>query len=160
MNRNAIETVMGAVVLVVAAVFLFFAYTTTQVSAIGGYEVTARFDRIEGLRDGGDVRISGIKVGSIVSQTLDPKTYQAVVRMSLQPSIKLPTDTIATIATTGLLGDRYLSLVPGVDDALIKPNGQIAHTESPIGIDQILQRVLFSVGASDSKKDSASPPSK
>ena len=63
MNRNAVETVMGAVVLVVAAVFLFFAYTTSQVRAISGYDVTANFDRVEGIRDGGDVRISGIKVG-------------------------------------------------------------------------------------------------
>ena len=95
MNRNAVETVMGAVVLVVAAVFLFFAYTTSQVRAVSGYELTARFNRVEGLRDGGDVRISGIKVGSVVSQKLDPKTFVAVVKMSIDPSIKLPVDTVA-----------------------------------------------------------------
>src|SRR6202047_2462590 len=81
MTGNVIETVMGAVVLVVAAVFLFFAYTTSQVRAVSGYEVSANFLRVEGLRDGGDVRVSGIRVGTIVSQRLDPKTYDAVVRM-------------------------------------------------------------------------------
>src|SRR5487761_1304867 len=96
MSRNAVETVMGAVVLVVAAVFLFFAYTTSQVRAVSGYDVTANFGRVEGLRDGGDVRISGIRVGSIISQTLDPKDYVAVVKMSIDPAIKLPRDSVAT----------------------------------------------------------------
>ena len=60
---------MGAVVLVVAALFLFFAYTTSQVRAVQGYRVTAQFDRVDGIRDGSDVRIAGVKVGSIVSET-------------------------------------------------------------------------------------------
>src|SRR5712691_7158827 len=107
MSRNVIETVMGAVVLVIAALFLFFAYSVSQVRAVRGYELTAQFERVDGVRDGGDVRISGIKVGSILSQTLDPKTYFAVVRMSIDPGIKVPTDTVAQIASSGLLGDKY-----------------------------------------------------
>ena len=85
MKRNAVETVMGAVVLVVAALFLFFAYTTSEVHAVSGYELTAQFDRVGSLRDGADVRISGIKVGTVLRQTLDPKTFEAVVRLSVQP---------------------------------------------------------------------------
>ena len=85
MNRNAAETVMGAVVLIVAAVFLFFAYNTAQVSAVSGYQLTAKFSNANGLKSGGDVRISGIKVGSILTQHLDPKTFQAVVTISLDP---------------------------------------------------------------------------
>ena len=80
MSRNAVETVMGAVVLVVAALFLFFAYTRTQTHTVTGYEVSARFDRVDGLRTGGDVRISGIKVGTVTSQSLDAQTFLAVVR--------------------------------------------------------------------------------
>ena len=75
MTGNVIETVMGAVVLVVAAFFLFFAYTTSQVRAVQGYQVSAQFERVDGIRDGSDVRIAGVKVGSIVSETLDPKTF-------------------------------------------------------------------------------------
>jgi len=97
MNRNAVETIMGAVVLVVAAVFLFFAYTTTQVNATGGTEYTAQFDRVDGLRDGGDVKISGIKVGTIESQSLDPKTFLATVTVNIDPRIKLPEDSVAVI---------------------------------------------------------------
>lgn len=152
MNRNAVETVMGAVVLVVAAVFLFFAYSTSQVRAVGGYEVTARFDRVEGLRDGGDVRISGIRVGSIESQTLDPKTYLAVVRMSIDPSVKLPTDSVATIASSGLLGDKYLSIVPGAEEEYIKPGGEITHTTPPISLESLIGQFIY--GQSGQQKQS------
>jgi len=144
MSHNAVETVMGAVVLVVAAVFLFFAYNTSQVRAVSGYDLTARFNRVEGLRDGGDVRVSGIKVGSIISQTLDPKTFVAVVRMSIDPSVKLPVDTVATITSNGFFGDKYLSLEPGNEDKDIPPGGQIDHTESPMSLESLIGQYIFS----------------
>jgi phospholipid/cholesterol/gamma-HCH transport system substrate-binding protein len=144
MSRNAVETVMGAVVLVVAAVFLFFAYTTSQVRAVSsGYDVTARFIRVEGLRDGGDVRISGIRVGSILSQTLDPKTFDAVVHLEVDSSIKLPVDSVATIASSGLLGDKYLSIVPGAEDEFIKPGGNITHTTPPISLESLIGQFIY-----------------
>ena len=123
MTGNVIETVMGAVVLVVAAVFLFFAYTTSQVRAVQGYQVTAQFERVGALRDGGDVRIAGVKIGSVVSETLDPKTFLAMVRMSIDPAYKLPEDTVAEIVSNGLLGEQYMSLVPGGEDKTIPPGG-------------------------------------
>src|SRR5262249_45700038 len=95
MTGKVIERVMGAVWLVVAAGFLFFAYSTSQVRAVQGYQVTAQFERVGALRDGGDVRIAGVKIGSILSQTLDPKTFLATVRMSIDPAYKLPEDTVA-----------------------------------------------------------------
>jgi phospholipid/cholesterol/gamma-HCH transport system substrate-binding protein len=142
MNHNAIETIMGAVVLVVAAVFLFFAYSTSRPPSLSGYDVTARFDRVDGLRDGGDVRISGIKVGTIVSQTLDPESYLAVVHMTIDTSIKLPVDTIATITASGLLGDNYLALVPGGDEDYIKPGGQITHTEAAVNLFSLINKYI------------------
>src|ERR1700752_783083 len=90
MTGNVIETVMGGVVLVVAALFLFFAYSTSQVRAVQGYEVAAQFDSVSGIHDGSDVRIAGVKVGTIVSEKLDPKTFLADVRMSIDPAYKLP----------------------------------------------------------------------
>jgi phospholipid/cholesterol/gamma-HCH transport system substrate-binding protein len=162
MNRNAVETVMGAVVLVVAAVFLFFAYTTSQVRAVSGYQVTANFDRVEGLRDGGDVRISGIRVGSIISQTLDPKTFIAVVKMSIDPAIKLPTDSVATITSSGLLGDKYLSIVPGAEDEFIKPGGTIEHTTPPMSLESLIGQFIYSGQGSQQQKqpDGQAPPAK
>src|ERR1700758_4700756 len=75
MRGNVIETVMGAVVLVVAALFLFFAYSTSQMRSVPGYQVNADFEHIDGIHDGSDVRISGIKVGSVLGTALDPKTF-------------------------------------------------------------------------------------
>ena len=83
MRRNAIETIMGAVVLVVAAVFIIFAYSKADIAAVQGYEVTAKFDRIDGIRTGTDVRMSGIKVGTVLSEKLEPDTYFAVVALSV-----------------------------------------------------------------------------
>lgn len=144
MSRNIVEIVMGGVVLVIAVFFLAFAYSSSEVRTVSGYDVTARFDHIEGTREGGDVRISGIKVGTIVSQTLDPRTFQAVVRMSIDPSVKLPTDTVATITSAGLLGDKFMQLVPGAEDATIPPGGEIKFTKSPVSIEALLGQAVFS----------------
>jgi phospholipid/cholesterol/gamma-HCH transport system substrate-binding protein len=144
MRGNVIEAVMGAVVLVVAAVFLFFAYNTSQVRAVSGYEVWANFERVDGIREGSDVRISGIKVGSVVSETLDPKTFLATVRMSIEPSVKLPDDTVAEIVSSGLLGDKYLSLVPGGSDKDVPAGGQIRYTQSSVSLEHMIGQMIFS----------------
>jgi phospholipid/cholesterol/gamma-HCH transport system substrate-binding protein len=143
MSRNAAETVMGALVLVVAAVFLYFAYTTAQISAVQGYELIARFSSAGGLKTGGDVRISGIKVGSVTSETLDPKTFQAVIRLSIQPSIQLTTDTVAQITSSGLLGDNYIALIPGNEDETIPPGGTIAHTQASMSLENLIGQVIY-----------------
>lgn len=146
MSRNVIETVMGAVVLVIAALFLFFAYSVSQVRAVHGYELSAQFERVDGIRDGGDVRISGIKVGSIIAQTLDAKTYFAVVRMSIDPMIKVPADTVAQIASSGLLGDKYLLLVPGGSDEMLPPGGRIQFTQPAMSLENLIGQYIFSQG--------------
>ena len=144
MRRNLIETILGGVVLVVAALFLTFAYTNAGIQAVPGYEVVARFDRIDGLKEGGDVRMSGIKVGTILSQEIDPETYLAVVRMSVDPSIKLPTDTAAQIVMDGLLGGKYMILVPGAEEKMIPPGGEIRFTQSPLNLDDLIGQLIFS----------------
>jgi phospholipid/cholesterol/gamma-HCH transport system substrate-binding protein len=152
MKRNAVETVLGAVVLVVAALFLFFAYTTSEVRAVSGYELTARFDRVGGLRDGADVRISGIKVGTVTQQVLDPKTFEAVVTLSVQQDIKLPVDTVAAITSSGLLGSDFVSLTPGNEDDIIKPGGTIAHSQPPMDLQSLIGQYIFSQGSSGQNK--------
>ena len=134
MTGNVIETVMGAVVLVVAALFLFFAYSTSQVRAVQGYQLSAQFDSVSGIHDGSDVRIAGVKVGSIVSETLDPKTFLADVRMSIDPAYKIPDDTVAEILSAGLLGDKFMALVPGGSEQTIPPGGRIKFTQSPVSL--------------------------
>ncbi len=145
MSGNVIETVMGAVVLVVAALFLFFAYSTSQVGAVtGGYPVTAQFQNVDGIRSGSDVRIGGVKVGSVVSETLDPKTYTATLEMKLGSQYKLPDDTVAEITSSGLLGDKYVSLVPGGAEKDIPPGGQIRYTQSSVSLENLIGQMIFS----------------
>ncbi len=144
MKGNVLETVMGAVVLVVAALFLFFAYNSSQLRSVKGYELTANFEHIDGIRDGSDVRVSGIKVGSVLGLTLDPKTFLATVRMSVEPSLKLPDDTVAEIVSSGLLGDKYMSLVPGGSDKDIQPGGEIKFTQSSVSLEHMIGQMIFS----------------
>lgn len=143
MHRNLIETVMGGVVLVVALFFLVFAYTSADLGSVDGYEVTARFPSIEGLTVGSDVRISGVKVGSVTGHELDPLTFLAEVRMSIDESIELPIDTAAIIASESLLGGKFMRLEPGGDDQLIEPGGAIEYTQAPVNLEELLGRFIF-----------------
>jgi phospholipid/cholesterol/gamma-HCH transport system substrate-binding protein len=157
MRGNVIETVMGAVVLVVAALFLVFAYKTSQLRPVGsGYEVSAEFARIDGIHQGSDVRISGVKVGSVASEELDPKTFLAVIRMNIDPAIQLPDDTVAQVTSSGLLGDKYLSLAPGGSDNMIPAGGKIRYTQSSISLESMIGQMMFSPKAG--AEGGAAPP--
>lgn len=151
MRRNLIETILGGVVLVVAGLFLVFAYSNSGIQAVSGYEVFAKFDRIDGLKNGGDVRMSGIKVGTVLSQEIDPKTYLAVVRLSVDPSIRLPLDSAAEIVSDGLLGGKYMSLVPGAEEKMIEPGGEIKFTQSPLNLESLISQFMFSSPDKDNK---------
>jgi phospholipid/cholesterol/gamma-HCH transport system substrate-binding protein len=145
MRGNVIEIVIGAVVLVVAALFLAFAYRTSQFrTASGGYEISADFSRIDGIHQGSDVRISGVKVGTVVSDELDPKTYLATIRMSVDRSVQLPEDTVAQVTSSGLLGDKYMSLAPGGSDTMIPAGGKIQYTQSSISLENLIGQMMFS----------------
>ncbi len=150
MSRNIIETVMGAVVLAVAAVFFAFAYGTANLRPVEGYEVLARFQRIDGLAIGADVRISGVRVGTITAQTLDPATFQAVVHLSIDRRYRLPEDTSAEIVSESLLGGKYVSLSPGGAEEMLPEGGTITLTQSSINVEQLIGRYIFSPPAGGS----------
>ena len=159
MSRNLIETVLGAVVLVVAALFLFFAYSTSQVRTVPGYQLTAEFDRIDGIRDGSDVRIAGVKVGSVIDEKLDPKTFLATLRISIAPEYQLPDDTVAEIVSSSLLGDKYMALVPGGSDKIIPPGGQIKYTQAPANLENLIGQMIYSPpGGQPQPGGKAAPP--
>lgn len=155
MNRNIIETVMGAVVLVVAALFLFFSYSTAQLRSVDGYTVRAKFDRIDGLALGSDVRISGIKVGTVNDQRLDPETFLAEVSMSIDPSVELPKDSSAEIVSESLLGGKYMAIVPGGDDEVLAEGDEIRFTQSPVSLEQLIGKFMFSPPADEAPSGAA-----
>jgi phospholipid/cholesterol/gamma-HCH transport system substrate-binding protein len=150
-----IETVLGAVVLLVAVAFVWFAYTNASLQTTSGYEVTARFDRIGDLKEGADVKLSGIKVGSVLSQKLDSKTYQAIVTLIIEPYVKLPTDTAAEVAADGLMGGSHVLLSPGADSKLIKPGGQIVSTQGAVNLIDLIGKAMFS--SKDGLEDGLGP---
>lgn len=140
MQGNPIEVLLGAVVVTVAVVFAAFVFTISDTGAIRGYELTARFDSVEGLGVGADVRVGGIKVGSVLSQELDLVSYLAVVRMAISPDVEIPADSIIQVVTEGLLGGRSLSIVPGADEAMLGPGEEIRYTQSAVNIEQLIGR--------------------
>lgn len=146
-----VETILGGVVLLVAAAFFAFAYKTGEVKTVEGYELTANFTRIDGLETGSDVSISGVKVGSVIDFSLDPETYLAKVRMSIRPDVKLPRDTAAIIASRGLLDGKYMALEPGGDEELLADGDRIEFTQSTPGLEQLLGQVIFSLNNSKDK---------
>ncbi len=158
MRGNVIETVMGAVVILVAGLFLVFAYKTSQLRAVSGYELSADFSRVDGIRQGSDVRIGGIKIGSVTAEELDPKTFLALVRMSIDPKVQLPDDTVAEIISAGLLGDKYMSLVPGGSDNVIPPGGKIKYTQSSVSLENLVGQMIFSAPGAKKSGDGDAPP--
>ena len=100
----------------------------------GGYALSARFSRADGVSSGTDVRLSGVKVGSVSSVTLDPQTYFAKVGMNVSSSVKIPDDSTARIATDGLLGGAYISLEPGGSPDMLAANGEIANTQGSVDL--------------------------
>lgn len=144
MNRSVVETLIGAVVLIVAALFLAYAFRNVDASTPGGYEVLARFDRVDGLKKGADVTIGGIKVGTVTDQRLDPKTFQAIVRMNISSDLKLPADTSAKLVSESLLGGLSLTLEPGGSDKDIPPGGEIARTQGAVNLMDLIGQAIFS----------------
>jgi len=151
MQRSAIETVLGGLVLAGAGLFLVFAWSTAQISPVRGYGLEARFNAIDGLTMGSDVRIGGVKIGSVTGQSIDPKTYQAVVHLSVQQDVHLPEDSRAVVASAGLLGGRYIRIEPGRAANMLGDGGHIRETKDALSLEDLLGRVIFLVTDQDSK---------
>jgi len=145
-NNSAVETLIGAVVISIAVAFLVFAYSATGAGPISGYEVTAKFNRADGVNIGTDVRLSGIKVGTVSRMALDPMTYNAVVTLALESSIKLPDDSSARITSDGLLGNQYVSIEPGGSQMPISAGGEIENTQGSVDLIGLVSKAMFGAG--------------
>ncbi len=150
MSGNLVESIIGAVVLVVATWFLVFAYERTNSGSVDGYVLSARFERIDGIGVGSDVRIAGIKVGSVVESELDATSYQAIIKFSVTGDVQLPLDTAAAISSEGLLGGSYLSLLPGGDEEMLVSGDEIEETQDAIDLLGLIGK--FTTGSNDEAK--------
>ncbi len=152
MQKNLVEALIGAAVLIVAVWFVMVTYKTAEFGTVEGYTLTARFDKVDGLQVGNDVRIAGIRVGTVTSQEVDIETFQAVIRFSVDPRIKLSADTSASIRSENLLGGSYLSLQPGGDDELLEDGGEIEFTQGAIDVIDLLGKEIFRAGDDGEEK--------
>jgi phospholipid/cholesterol/gamma-HCH transport system substrate-binding protein len=111
-------------------------------SGPGGLRLWALFDQTGGLKPRAPVVIAGVKIGQIMKISLDEPTVRARVDMNLDPSLQLPTDTVASIQTAGILGDRYVSLQPGGEDTVLKDGDRIAFTESAVILERLIGKFM------------------
>ena len=150
---RSIELSVGIFVGIGLAALFMLAMQASNLSSFtsdGSYQVTARFDNIGGLKVKSAVKVSGVKVGQVAEIDYDSETFEAVVKMNIDDSYdKFPRDTIASIFTSGLLGEQYIGLEPGGDDKLLENQSEIRHTQSAMVLEQLIGQFLFSKSNED-----------
>ena len=145
MKQNLMETAVGALVIAIALGFFIFMYSTTGVGkGSGGYHLTAKFKNVEGINIGSDVRMSGIKIGSVTNQALDNNTFDAILTFAIDPTIKLPDDSTAKITSEGLLGGKFIALEPGGSETILADGGTITYTQGAIDLWSMVSDYMFS----------------
>ncbi|GAB6162080.1 outer membrane lipid asymmetry maintenance protein MlaD [Desulfothermus naphthae] len=107
------------------------------------YSIKARFSNITGLKTGNEVRISGVEVGRVKDIILNPKDFYVIVVMEIRKDIKLSDDSIASIKTNGLIGDKYISISPGGSDIYLSPGDIIVDTEPPVDFEELVSKYVF-----------------
>lgn len=155
MKNSTVETLIGAAVILIAAAFFFFAYQTSgKGHASGTYRVSAEFDNAEGVSVGTDVRIAGVKVGSVVDFTLNTENFQANAVMELDPKVKLTDDATAKVTSEGLLGSKFIALEQGGSETLLADGGVISNTQGAVDIWSLISQAMF---ANKGSGDQAQP---
>ncbi len=147
MGKKSIETLVGVFVLLGMLGLVFLAMKAANLGSVGGgdtYAVQARFDNIGGLKPRAPVRTAGVVVGRVKSISLDPKTFQGVVTLEIEKGYQFPKDTAAKILTAGLLGDQYIGLEPGGDDANLAAGETLAQTQSAVVLENLIGQFLTS----------------
>jgi phospholipid/cholesterol/gamma-HCH transport system substrate-binding protein len=143
MKRSALDLGVGLFVLIGLIALGWMSVKLGRVDLLGnrGYQVSADFPTVGGLKNGSTVEIAGVEVGRVDRIVL--QDYQAHVVMMIQPGVKLQDDSIASIKTKGLIGERYVRISPGGSDKLIPPNGRIREVEPPVDIEELLSKYIF-----------------
>ena len=145
MRSNTFETFIGAIVIILAISFLFYSFSITDNNAEGTYKIKATFNRIDGIQIGSDVRLSGIKIGSVAKSSLNQTTYEADLVLIIDNSIFIPDDSSAKITMDGLLGSNYISIEPGGSDIYLTENDYLLYTQGSIDLIGLVGEALFSV---------------
>ena len=145
MKRINIETIVGVFLIAGLVALAYLSVQLGGVSLFGTdqYKVTARFSNISGLTDNATVQIAGVIVGKVSAINIDLDEYEAVVEMLVDPGVKLQEDSIASIRTQGIIGDKYVKLTPGASDELIEEGGEILETEPTLVLEELISKYMF-----------------
>lgn len=145
MKKMNLEMIVGLFLL---AGFISFAWISVKMGDIKmfaeeTYPVTARFTSISGLKEGAIIELAGVKVGKVSAIELDGGDYEAVVHLDISKEVRLTDDSIASIRTAGIIGDRFIKLTPGGSDIYLEPGDEIEETESSISIEELVSKYIF-----------------
>ncbi len=154
MNKRPVETIMGIVVIAVAIFFAYFAYNVSDLQVVQGYNVTSKFLKVGGLTVGSDVRLNGIKVGTVVAQKLNPDDYTAEVKMSLSSDIQLPEDSTFSIVSDGLMGDKFIKIDPGHGKTMLQDGSVVKNTKDFKTLEDMVGEIIFMVTDDGSAQNS------
>lgn len=152
MNKKPVETIMGIVVIFVAAFFLYFAYQVSDLQVVKGYDINARFLKVGGLNVGSDVRINGIKVGTVIAQNLDTEDYVADVKLSISSNIQLPKDSVVSVVSDGLVGNKFIKIEPGKSKEFLQNGDTVANTKDFKTLEDMVGEIIFMVTDNGDKK--------
>lgn len=153
MKKKPVETIMGLVVLVIALLFLVFAYRVSDLQVVKGYPLTAEFMKVGGLSVGSDVRINGIKVGTVTSQKLNNEDYMVKVTFSISPEIQLPEDSSVSIVSDGLIGDKFVKIEPGKSSQILTAGDSFTRTKDFKTIEDMVGEVIFMITDDGNKNE-------
>ncbi len=153
MRKKPIETIMGLVVLSVAVLFLFFALRVSDLNVVQGYPLHAKFMKVGGLSIGSDVRINGVKVGTVTAQKLDNEDYLVNVDFSISDDIKLPSDSVVSIESDGLIGDKFVKIEPGKSKEFLTAGAYFSETKDFKTIEDLVGEVIFMVTDNGNKDE-------
>jgi phospholipid/cholesterol/gamma-HCH transport system substrate-binding protein len=142
MRDQIAETLVGALVLAIAAVFLGYSLTAAERTGRGGYSLSARFGSVDGLATGADVRLSGVKVGSVSSIRLDPASYNAVVEFTVAQGVEIPADSSASLKNEGLLGGVFLAIEPGGEEEMLQAGAELEYGQGAIDVIRLLSEFV------------------
>lgn len=156
MKSSSVEISVGIFVLIGILCVGYLTVRLGKMEWVGDnyYPVYARFQSVSGLKEGGNVEMAGVPVGQIEAITLDQERKVATVRLKIKKGIMLADDVIASVKTAGLIGDKYITLLPGGSNKTLKPGDMITETESPVDLEDLIGKYVFG-GVGPSGKSTA-----
>lgn len=153
MRKKPVETIMGIVVLVIALLFLIFAYRVSDLQVVKGYTLSADFMKVGGLSIGSDVRINGIKIGTVTAQKLNNEDYTVNVNFSIAGDVLLPKDSTVAIVGDGLMGDKFVKIEPGKSKEFLADGDKFTKTKDFKTLEDMVGEIIFMVTDNGDKNE-------